>query len=161
VLDVAAGKGRHTRYFLHRGHPVTAIDHDMSALTPAAGDEKAEIIEADLEGCAPWPLSGRRFKGIVVTNYLHRPLFPHILDALDDDGVLIYETFAAGNEAYGRPRSPDFLLAPGELLEVVRDRLNVVAYEHGTIDGPHKAVVQRICACLSGADPARLVGLPA
>ncbi len=146
VLDLACGGGRHTRLFRAAGHPVVALDADISRLADMASDPDVEMIAADLEDGAPWPLAGRRFAAIVVANYLHRPLFPHILDALDDGGVLIYETFGRGNERFGRPRNPDFLLAPGELLQLVAGRLQVVAYEHGEVAHPRPAVVQRICA---------------
>ena len=100
---------------------------------------------ADLEG-GPWPFEGQRFAGIVVANYLHRPLFPRLLESLGPGGVLIYETFAVGNERYGRPSNPDFLLRPGELLDVVRGRLRVLAYEDLTVSEPKPACMQRICA---------------
>jgi SAM-dependent methyltransferase len=147
VLDVAAGSGRHTRLFLERGHPVAAVDRDTSQLEPGPA---LRIVQADLEDGTPWPLPGERFGGIVVTNYLHRPLFPLLLDALLPGGVLIYETFAAGNERFGHPRNPDFLLRPGELEDVVRGRLRVVAYEHGEVTEPRPAVVQRIAAVTPG-----------
>jgi SAM-dependent methyltransferase len=156
VLDLACGGGRHARLFLERGHRVTAVDRDTSGLADLRNEPRLEVIEADLEH-APWPLSGRRFGAVVVTNYLWRPLFPAILDAVADDGLLLYETFGRGNEAYGRPTNPDFLLEPGELIEVVRDRLQVVAYEHGHLVRPRPVVVQRICA----ASSARPVALPA
>lgn len=152
VLDLACGGGRHSRFFRERGHPVTAVDRDVTAI---AGVADAEIVAADLEDGSPWPLPNRRFAAVVVTNYLFRPLFPAILDALDDDGVLLYETFALGNEAYGRPRNPDHLLKPGELLEVAAGRLQVVAFEQGV--SPRPAVVQRLCA-IRGS---RLSPLPA
>lgn len=139
VLDVACGGGRHCRAFLARGHAVTGIDRDLGG-THAPG---AQLIATDLEDGSPWPLPGRRFDAVVVTNYLWRPLFPTLLDAVAEGGVLIYETFAAGNEAFGRPRNPDFLLQPGELLAMAGG-LSVVAYEHGVVD--NRAVVQRICA---------------
>ncbi|MDH3232445.1 MAG: class I SAM-dependent methyltransferase [Alphaproteobacteria bacterium] len=162
VLDLAAGSGRHTRYFLGLGHPVVAIDRDVSRLaeldTGTGGSEiTAEVVEADLEGGAPWPLAERRFDAVVVTNYLYRPLFSHLRNALAPDGVLLYETFAVGNEAYGRPRNPDHLLRPGELLEMARGALTVIAYECGMVRrsaGP--AVVQRICARRDNGDPAPL-----
>lgn len=147
VLDLAAGGGRHTRLFLERGHGVTAIDRSIDARTLAG----AETIVADLEDGSPWPLGGRRFAGVVVTNYLWRPLFPAILAALAPGGVLIYETFADGNAVHGSPRNPDFLLKRGELLERCRS-LTVVAYEDG--DSGH-AVVQRICA-VNGPGPCRI-----
>lgn len=144
VLDVAAGGGRHTRFFRGRGHPVTAVDRDTAAL--ARIDDQLEIITADLETEGAWPFGSRRFAGIVVTNYLHRPLFPGILAALAPGGVLLYETFAAGNERFGKPSNPDFLLKPGELLDVTRDRLRVVAYEDVELAEPKPAMVQRIAA---------------
>ena len=147
VLDVAAGSGRHARVFLERGHPVVAIDRDLSRLRDALGGAPhLELVEADLEGAGPWPLAGRRFAGVVVTNYLHRPLLPTLVASVAPAGVLIYETFAVGNERYGHPRNPDFLLRPGELLEAVRGELEVVAYEHATCEEPRPSVVQRIAA---------------
>lgn len=145
VLDLACGKGRHTRLFRGRGHPVTAVDRDVSHLGDAARDRHVTLIEADLEA-GPWPLAGQTFSGIVVTNYLYRPLMPHLIAALVPGGVLIYETFAKGNEAYGKPRSPDHLLAPGELLEVFGERLSVAAYECGYVTTPRPSVIQHICA---------------
>lgn len=148
VLDVACGGGRHSRLFLARGHAVTGLDRDISH-TDAPG---AELVAADLEDGSPWPLPGRSFAAVVVTNYLWRPLFPSLLAALAEDGVLIYETFAQGNERFGSPRNPDFLLARGELLDRAAG-LTVVAYEDGVVE--NRAVVQRICA-VRGAGPQRL-----
>ena len=145
VLDLAAGGGRHTRLFLERGYRVTAVDRDTAALAALATDGRLEVVAADLEG-AGWPLAGRRFAGVVVANYLHRPLFPALVGAVGTGGVLIYETFAAGNERFGRPRNPDFLLRPGELLEVVRGRLRVIAYEDLEVSEPQPAMIQRIAA---------------
>lgn len=147
VLDVACGGGRHTRLFLDLGHPVTAVDIDISGLGDIAGDRRLRIVNVDLEGDkAVWPFTDRQFGAVVVTNYLYRPLLARIIAAVADDGVLIYETFAAGNEKFGRPRNPDFLLEEGELLGIVRGSLSVVAYEHGIVDQPKPAVMQRICA---------------
>ena len=143
VLDVAAGGGRHSRFLAQRGHHVTSLDRDVRALPRDLG---LEIIQADLEDGSPWPLPGRTFGGIVVTNYLHRPLFRMLLDALAPEGALIYETFMAGNERFGRPTNPDFLLKDGELLEVVRGHLSVTAYEARLISEPRTAMVQRIAA---------------
>ena len=148
MLDVACGEGRHARLLAARGYPVIAVDRDPDALASLAGVAGVTTRCADLEG-GPWPYAGHSFAGIVVTNYLHRPLMAHLLDALGVPGVLIYETFAAGNERYGRPSNPDHLLRPGELLEVVRGRLTVVAYEQVVLDEPRPAVVQRICATRS------------
>lgn len=143
VLDVAAGKGRHTHFFADRGHRVTAIDRDVSAL---AATDRVEIIAADLEDGSPWPLAGRTFGAVIVANYLHRPLFPHLFDALEPGGVLLYETFMVGNERFGRPSRPEFLLNDGELLELVRGRFSVIAYEARMISEPKMAMVQRIAA---------------
>jgi SAM-dependent methyltransferase len=145
VLDLACGAGRHARLFLERGHPVSAVDIDVSGLDDLRGHPQLEIVQADLEN-APWPLPRRRFGAVVTTNYLWRPLFPMILDTVDDGGLLLYETFAHGNEAYGRPTNPDFLLRPGELIEVVSGRLQIVAYEHGYVERPRAGIKQRLCA---------------
>lgn len=148
VLDLASGGGRHARLLLDRGHAVTALDRDIAQAHLAHG---AELISADLEDGSPWPLAGRVFAGIVVTNYLWRPLFAPLIAALEPGGVLIYETFAQGNEAFGRPRNPDHLLQAGELLRACAE-LTVIAYEHG-ID--RASVIQRICAT-NAPNPCRL-----
>jgi SAM-dependent methyltransferase len=150
VLDLAAGGGRHARYFKGLGHAVVAVDRDVSGLGDLAGDAQIAVIAADLEGGAPWPLGERRFAGIVVTNYLHRPLFPRIAAALQPGGVLIYETFGLGNERFGRPSNPDFLLRPGELLAFAEaEGLVVRAYACGEVTAPKPAVLQRIVAARS------------
>ena len=147
VLDLACGSGRHLRLFHARNHPVVGLDRDLRGVADLADARGVELVEADLESGAPAPLPAeRRFAGIVVTNYLHRPLFPALLDALEPGGVLIYETFAIGNARFGRPSSPSFLLRSGELLEIARGRLQVVAYEHGEVASPKAGVMQRICA---------------
>jgi SAM-dependent methyltransferase len=144
VLDLACGGGRHARLFVGRGHAVTAVDLDVRGVEDLRGT--VEIVEADLENGRPWPLGARRFAGIVVTNYLHRPLFPALLDALEPGGVLLYETFMRGNARFGRPSAAAFLLGSGELLERVAGRLQVVAFEQGEVSSTKAAVVQRICA---------------
>ena len=147
MVDVACGGGRHARLFLDLGFGVTAIDRDTGGVIDLKDDPRAEIIAADLEDGAPWPLAGRAFAAVVVTNYLYRPLLPTLRDAVAAGGVLIYETFARGNERYRRPRNPDHLLTAGELIELVRGRLDVVAYEHGITEvGGETAVVQRLAA---------------
>lgn len=148
VLDLACGSGRHAALFLERGHPVTAVDRDVSRLGRLGAPAGLETVEADLERetGGGWPLGARRFAGVVVANYLYRPLFPSILAALEPDGVLLYETFSLGNEAFGKPANPDHLLRPGELLELARGRLAVIAYEHGIVERPRPAVVQRLAA---------------
>lgn len=153
VLDVASGAGRHARWFAARGHPVTALDRDTAALATMRDEVPITTMLADLEG-APWPLpDDAKFAAVVVTNYLHRPLFGSLLRSLAPGGVLIYETFAQGNETVGKPSNPAFLLRPGELLDAVRPHLRVVAFQDGFLAQPRPAYVQRICAVLE-ADPA-------
>jgi len=149
VLDVAAGSGRHARLFAARGKEVVAVDRDEQAIPGV------RFVKADLEDGSPWPFPGRRFGGIVVANYLHRPLLPQLAASLDEGGVLIYETFMLGNESYGRPSNPAFLLQPGELLHAFNS-LTVVAFEQGTVERPKKAVIQRICAIRGNAGSVRI-----
>lgn len=141
VLDVACGSGRHVRWLAARGFVVTGVDRDAAAVEPLRA--AAEIVVADIEG-GLWPLAGRQFDGVLVTNYLWRPRLADIVAAVAPGGVLIYETFAAGNETVGKPSRPDFLLQPGELLQAAA-ALRVVAYEDGFLDGPPR-FVQRIAA---------------
>lgn len=141
VLDVACGHGRHATYLAGLGHQVTGIDRNLDALAQLPAGVQA--VHADMEN-APWPLPEQQFDAVVVTNYLWRALWPQILASVRADGVLIYETFGLGNEAYGKPSRPDFLLAPGELLQVCVD-WHIVAYEHGLRSQPAR-VVQRIVA---------------
>jgi SAM-dependent methyltransferase len=143
---VACGRGRHTRFFLDRGHPVVAVDKDLSGVMDLAADPRLELIEADLERDDAFPLSGRRFDAVIITNYLHRPLLPDLVGAVAPGGVLIYETYAKGHERFGPPTNPAFILEPGELREAVRGRLDVIAYEEAMVKEPRPAVVQRICA---------------
>jgi SAM-dependent methyltransferase len=146
VLDLPAGRGRHTRFFNNLGCHVTALDRDVSGLRDLAA-AGVEILAADLEDGSPWPLAGRQFDGIVVTNYLHRPLFPFLARALAPGGVLIYETFGVGNQRFGKPSNPNFLLRPGELLEFAAAHgLQVLAYECGEVGDPKPAITQRIAA---------------
>jgi SAM-dependent methyltransferase len=146
VLDLACGYGRHARFLAARGADVLAVDRDAAALATLKGAARIATRALDLEA-GGWPLPGERFDAIVVVNYLHRPLFPSLLAALAEDGVLIYETFARGNEAYGRPSNPDFLLEPGELLQLAARSLTVVAFEQGVVSTPEPgAVVQRLVA---------------
>lgn len=142
VLDVACGHGRHVKFFAARGCKVTAVDRDAQAL--ASLDGIAEVIAADIEN-GPWPVANRKFDAVVVTNYLWRPLLPAIVDCVAQSGVLVYETFAVGNERYGKPSRPDFLLRPGELPEACA-KLDLIAYEHGRLENPTR-IVQRVVAC--------------
>jgi SAM-dependent methyltransferase len=144
VLDLACGFGRHSRYLAALGLEVTAVDRDPEAIASLQAMPNVIAAVGDLESGA-WPYPDRRFNGIVVTNYLWRPLLPNILGALDPGGVLLYETFAIGNEKFGKPSNPDFLLRPGELLEAVRNRLAVIAFEDLCVEVPKRAMVQRIC----------------
>jgi SAM-dependent methyltransferase len=146
VLDLAAGGGRHTQLLRGNGFQVVAVDRDVSALRADFGrDAGCSIVEMDLEDGGPWRL-GVGYDGIMVTNYLHRPLLPHVVPALAPGGVLIYETFMSGNERFGRPSNPDFLLRPSELLTVFSGSLTVVAFEQGIIEMPRAAAIQRIAA---------------
>jgi SAM-dependent methyltransferase len=139
VLDVACGRGRHTRFFLERGHPVVAVDRDLTGVKDLEHHANLELLQTDLEDGRPFPLLGSHFAGVVVTNYLYRPILADLVNATE--GVLLYETFARGNERH----RPDFTLEPGELLDVVKTKLRVVAYEE-------LAGIQRICAV---AEPIR------
>jgi SAM-dependent methyltransferase len=157
VLDVACGKGRHSLHFLRQKCHVARIDIAQSAIdfiVNQLSDEeqrRSEAIVADIEN-GPWPVQGRTFDAVVVTNYLWRPLMPAICASVAAGGVLIYETFARGNESVGKPSRPDFLLRPGELLEVChRVGLRVIAYEDGFRDGPAR-FVQRVVAVRPRAD---------
>lgn len=154
TLDLACGGGRHARLLASLGHPVLAVDRDEEALAQAAGPGIATLRhDLEAEGSA-WPFAPGRFSGIVVTNYLHRPLFAQLAGALAPGGILVYETFALGNERFGKPSNPAFLLAPGELLDVaLRHGLRVLAYEDGIVDTPRPARVQRLCAAGPEADP--------
>lgn len=145
VLDVACGAGRHSRLLARLGFRVDAVDRDSALLASLTAISGITPKCADLES-GPWPYAGEIFDGVIVVHYLHRPLFPHLLSAVAPGGVLIYETFAAGNERYGRPANPDHLLRPGELLDLVHGRLRVVAYEDLFVEEPRPAMVQRICA---------------
>ena len=143
VLDVACGAGRHARWLAGLGFEVDAVDRAPELFeSPPPG---VTLRGADIEA-GPWPYAGRRFDAIVVTNYLHRPLLPTLVDALEEGGLLIYETFAQGHERFGKPSNPAFLLSPGELLHAVEGRLRVLGYEDLVVDDPRPAAVQRLCA---------------
>lgn len=153
VLDLACGRGRHAGLLLDFGYRVLAVDKATAAIRERLGGRPGlEIVEADLEDAGPvfangGVLEGRSFAGIVVSNYLHRPLLNALVAAIEPDGVLIYETFGRGNEAFSKPRNPDHLLNPEELIELCHGRLRIVAYEHGIDEsGELPAVKSRICA---------------
>ncbi|CAN5218664.1 class I SAM-dependent methyltransferase [soil metagenome] len=151
LLDLACGSGRHARAARACGLEVTAVDRDADALAGLASPG-IETRLADLEGAA-WPLAGRRFDIVLVTHYLHRPLFDAIVDSVAPDGLLIYETFADGQQVYGRPHRAEFLLQAGELLRRV-DGLRVLGFEDGVADGNHGVMrVQRIAATRLGSEP--------
>lgn len=143
VLDLACGSGRHARLLASMGFEVEAVDRDIALF--ADPPSRVKLTQADLES-APWPYPGRRFAGVVVTNYLHRPLLPVLVDSLEPRGVLVYETFARGNERFGKPSNPAFLLEPGELLEAVHGKLRVLGYEDRVVAEPRPAAIQRIAA---------------
>jgi len=140
------------------GHRVLAVDRDADALASVAGEGIAILqhdLEADGSSDAIWPFAPERFTGIVVTNYLYRPLFPYLFSSLAAGGILIYETFARGNEYFGKPSNPDYLLAPGELLDAMRingsNRYRVIAFEDGYEDDPRPAMIQRVCVLNAGS----------
>ena len=151
ALVLACGHGRHTRWLVRQGCHVTAVDRDAEALSTLA-DQAPQVrsVQADIEG-GPWPLAAQAFDAVVVTHYLWRPLWPHILASIADGGVLLYETFAEGNATVGKPSRPDFLLKPGELLQVCSG-LRIVAYEDGFLSQPDR-YVQRICAVREPSHP--------
>lgn len=146
VLDLACGAGRHGRFFREQGHPVVMLDRDISSITDMASDEMVEIIATDLEDGRPWPLAGRLFDAIVVANYLYRPILPNIISSIAPGGALLYETFSAGNEKFGRPSNPDFLLTHEELLIATRPELRAVAFEEREVTSPRPAAIQHIAA---------------
>jgi SAM-dependent methyltransferase len=152
VLDVASGSGRHARVFIQKNLSVIAVDREAQTIPGA------RFVQADLEDGSPWPFAGERFGAIVVTNYLHRPLLPILAESLAEGGVLIYETFMLGNERFGRPSNPNFLLRPGELLEAF-GALTLVAFEQGMTrkqGRTEQAVVQRICVIRAEANSVRI-----
>ena len=144
VLDLACGGGRHTRLALEQDYRVMAVDINIDKLADIMDQPNLAVLEADLEN-GHWPLGNAQFDGIIVTNYLHRPLFGHILAALAPGGVLIYETFMTGNEAHGRPTNPEFLLREDELMDVCQN-LDIIGFEQGLEQEPKLAVKQKIVA---------------
>ena len=146
VLDLACGSGRNTRFLLDQGYTVVALDKDISQLADISGELNLRKYKFDLETSAKFPFNKQEFSGIIVTNYLHRPLFGDLINALSHGGVLIYQTFMSGHEAYGRPSNPNFLLKINELNDVFANKLDVVAFEQGYEENPKPAVIQKICA---------------
>ena len=144
VLDLACGGGRHTRFFLERGNRVMAVDINTASLSDLSENTDLALMEVDLEN-GPWPLGNATFDAVVVVNYLWRPLFPKLREAVKHGGVLIYDTFGEGNEAYGKPSNPDFLLKEGELTDWFSD-WEIVELQHGLIDGERPAIKQSLCA---------------
>jgi SAM-dependent methyltransferase len=145
VLDLACGYGRHARLLAGLGFQVEALDRDPEALAALADCPGVTVRQADIEG-GPWPYYAEVFDAVVVTNYLWRPLLPQIVKVVEQGGVLIYETFMVGNEQFGKPSNPAFLLRTNELLDLVRNRMRIVAFEQGQVRHPRLAMMQRICA---------------
>ena len=145
VLDLACGTGRHTRHLLVEGFKVTAVDLDISGISDLESRDDCRILSTNLEDGSPWPFD-ELFEGIVVTNYLHRPLFGNITKSLSANGVLIYETYMVGNEQYGKPSNPDFLLKIDELRDVFGEPLNIISFNQGYVADPKPAMTQQICA---------------
>ncbi len=144
VLDLACGTGRNGRFFLNRGCEIVLLDKSIAAVADLTLNQHVEVIAWDLEQGPGWPFKGRCFDGIIVTNYLYRPIFGHLVDAIAPGGVLIYETFAQGNERFGKPSNPNFLLKKEELIEMIRPALRVVAFEDIVVTEPRPAVIQHI-----------------
>jgi hypothetical protein len=143
---VACGRGRHARFFLAQGRAVVAVDRDLSGIADLLGDPALEAVAADLEDGRPFSLAGRKFAGVICTNYLHRPLLPALVAAVGPGGALLYETFSEGQQRFGPPHRPEYLLRPGELLDAVAGELTVRAHEEVLVHRPDPAMVQRIAA---------------
>lgn len=146
VLDLACGAGRHGRFLLERGHRLVLLDKNIMAVADLAADEHVELIARDIEDGRPWPLGDRTFDGVVGANYLYRPMMKHLVRAVAPGGAFLYETFADGNQAFGRPSNPDFLLMREELLIFTRPELRVVAFEDIIVNEPRPAAIQHIAA---------------
>ncbi|MBU6224080.1 MAG: class I SAM-dependent methyltransferase [Burkholderiales bacterium] len=160
VLDLACGHGRHMQFLAGLGFKVLGVDRNAEALRTAS--QWGKTLQADIENAA-WPLEGRSFKGVVVTNYLWRDLFPQILNSVAEGGVLIYETFSQGNQAFGKPSRPEFLLQSGELLQHCKG-LQIVAFEEGFVPAPDRCIQRvvaiRVPSSLEPAALSRIVGYP-
>jgi SAM-dependent methyltransferase len=145
VLDLACGNGRHAIWLAQQGHQVDAVDRDVQAVSNMVGMSNIDVLIVDLEA-GDWPHPDQRYDGIIVSRYLYRPLLPTLAEILHPGGILIYETFMTGNERYGKPSNPDFLLLPNELLEIYLPVLNIIDFKQGEVKMPRPAVMQRICA---------------
>ena len=150
VLDLACGEGRHLRLLIGNAYRATGVDKRMVGHADLLGDPSLEFIQRDLEDAqqdgSDWPFEGRQFAGVIVSNYLYRPILPKLPGLLAPGGILLYETFMTGHERFGQPSNPDYLLQPNELLAAFMDELEVVAFEQGEIGSPRQAMVQRIAA---------------
>lgn len=163
VLDLACGGGRHSRYLAKLGYSVYAVDQNLVLLDTIKNGlndleaTRIQTYQADLEG-ETWPLENMKFSGLIVTNYLYRPRFKDLLNLLAPNGVIIYETFAQGNEVFGKPSNPDFLLKPHELLDWIRadEAFEILDFEQGIVEWPKPASIQRICAVRSHGIPLQL-----
>jgi SAM-dependent methyltransferase len=145
VLDLACGKGRHAIRFAQQGYQVDAIDRDAQVVSNMVGMSNINVIIVDLE-VGEWPNSDQFYDGLIVSRYLYRPMLHTLAAMLNPGGVLIYETFMVGNERFGKPSNPDFLLLPNELLDIYSPLLNIISFEQGEEQTPRPAVMQRICA---------------
>lgn len=146
ILDLAGGTGRHARFLSQKGFKILLVDNQISKAKDLQNVEGIKLVECDLEDGNSLPFPASTFQGIVVTNYLYRPIFPQLLCLLEVGGILIYETFAVGHEKYGRPTNPDYLLKSGELINLVSPQMRVIAYEEHSITRPTKAYVQSLVA---------------
>ena len=144
VLDLACGSGRHTGMLLNKGYQVTAVDIDTTLIKQNFSNKNLNIVKCDLESLSFWPFEKNSFLGIIVVNYLHRPLFSKIIESLREEGVLVYQTFADGHSRYGKPKNPDYLLKRGE-LKTVFDSMKIISYQHGYLSYPSQSIIQRIC----------------
>lgn len=146
ILDLACGGGRHGRLFLAAGRATVFVDRNLEDVADLRPHPLAELVQADLEDGSPWPLGARRFAGVVVTNYLWRPLFPHLIAATQPGGLLLYETFLVGQERFGRPTNTEFMLRPNELFDVLKADFDILAFEQGEDPEPKPGMRQRIAA---------------
>jgi SAM-dependent methyltransferase len=147
VLDLACGRGRHARLLAARGEHVLAVDRDQAALAALEGEAGIETLYCDLESGTPWPFAGEAFRGLVITNYLHRPTLGRALGLVARGGLLLYETFGAGNERFGRPANPDFLAQPGEIAAAARAAGFGIEEEFfGEVAAPRAAILSRVAA---------------